>query len=311
MVGRKSSLIVGLVAIAAIAWHQRPHELCAGFLPENSMKIPVDAKNAGGITEEQFNDVLDRVEAVYKPIIAKMGGRLNVVRKWEDPTVNAYANRGWGGTWNITMFGGLARHQAITPDGFAVVACHELGHHIGGYPKKFGWASNEGQSDYFATLKCMRVLYGEGMKSVPREECSAAHGGGQAGEDCERNAMAGLSLASLFQDLRNLPKPPDFSTPDENVVERHDNNHPAPQCRLDTYFQGGLCTKSTGEDVSNSDPLAGTCNRSEGYRVGVRPRCWYAPPKAAEPQVAVRDQLPKMDRVGARISALAASLNAS
>ena len=42
----------------------------SGFLPENKMKIPVNSKLKTGITEEQFNAVIDRYEAVYKPIVA-------------------------------------------------------------------------------------------------------------------------------------------------------------------------------------------------------------------------------------------------
>ena len=34
------------------------------------------------------------------------------------------------------MFGGLAGHETITTDAFALVACHELGHHIGGAQRK-------------------------------------------------------------------------------------------------------------------------------------------------------------------------------
>ena len=59
------------------------------------------------------------------------------------------------------MFGGLARHKLVTPDGFALVACHEMGHHLGGAPRRGGWASNEGQSDYYATTKCARRIWAE------------------------------------------------------------------------------------------------------------------------------------------------------
>lgn len=312
MVGRKSSKVVALAAIAAFAvWV--PYNLCEGFLPENSMKIYVGDKSATGLTEEQFHAVLDRVEEIYKPIISKMGGKLVVNRKWEDPTVNAYANRGWGGTWNISMFGGLARHSAVTPDGFALVACHEIGHHIGGFPKSRGWATNEGGSDYFATLKCLRLYYGGADKGSVREECNAAHAGGNGGANCERNAQSGLSIAKLFQELRKLPEPPDFSTPDGSVVDRTNNSHPAPQCRLDTYFQGGLCNKSVSEDVASGNPNPGTCTRAAGYVVGIRPTCWYKPPakEQAPPKVAVIDQLPNMEALGRRISALRLSLDAS
>ena len=87
--------------------------------------------------------------------------------------------------------------------------------------------------------------------------------------------MGGLSLAKLLGSLRGNTEI-DFSTPDTNVVDTTNTRHPAAQCRLDTYFQGGLCDKTIAEEVGR-DPLAGTCNRSENYIDGVRPLCWYKP----------------------------------
>ena len=86
-----------------------------GLLPENDMWISTTAKSANNMTEERFNAVIDKVVKVYEPIVASMGGKLNVERKWNDGTVNAYASRS-GSTWNVSMFGGLARHKAITED---------------------------------------------------------------------------------------------------------------------------------------------------------------------------------------------------
>ena len=47
----------------------------------------------------------------------------------------------------------------MTPDGFALVLCHELGHHLAGNPRVQAWAANEGQSDYFSTQSCARELW--------------------------------------------------------------------------------------------------------------------------------------------------------
>src|SRR6476660_3450329 len=74
-----------------------------GFLPENDFKIPVGAKTLGGLTEAQFNAVIDKVEVLYSPIVSNMGGRLNINRKWTDATVNANATR--LGAWNVNMYG--------------------------------------------------------------------------------------------------------------------------------------------------------------------------------------------------------------
>src|SRR5690606_1616432 len=135
-----------------------------GIVPENDLYIAADSKSMlnSNLDEEKFNAVIDKVLAVYEPLVEAEGGELKVERNWTDGTVNAYAHRR-GGTWNVAMFGGLARHETITEDGFALVVCHEIGHHIGGAPKKGGWfstwATNEGQADYFATLKCLRKVF--------------------------------------------------------------------------------------------------------------------------------------------------------
>jgi hypothetical protein len=259
-----------------------------GFLPENNLRIPVGLKTSGGITEAQFNAVIDKIEAIYAPIVSSMGGKLTVNRKWEDATVNANATRLGG--WIVNMYGGLARHKTITADGFALVLCHELGHHLGGAPKVSNflnrWASNEGQSDYFATTKCLRkaFLNDNNAAAVRRlnapqvllDSCTQAWGSSVDSDICVRNGMAGVSVAALFASLRNRPEAK-FDTPDPKVVSRTDDAHPAHQCRLDTYFQGALCEISFNEDVSQSDEVRGTCHPSLGHRIGTRPLCWFRP----------------------------------
>jgi hypothetical protein len=218
-----------------------------------------------------------------------MWGRLNISRKWDDGTVNANAMRLLG-TWNVNMYGGLARHSAITSDGFALVLCHELGHHLGGASKvnQFlqRWASNEGQSDYFATLKCLRRAFlndnnaqiVKNLNAPPAltSACAQAWPNKDDRNICIRSGMAGASVSNLFAAMRNRPIA-NFETPDMKVVSKTDDSHPAHQCRLDTYFQGALCEKSFNEDVSQKDEVQGTCHRSTGHTVGVRPLCWFKP----------------------------------
>lgn len=268
-----------------------------GIVPENKMYIPVDAKTKGGLTEEQFNAALDKAETIYAPIVEQHGGKLQVVRNWTDGTVNAYASRS-GNTWTVQMFGGLARHETITEDGMTLVICHELGHHLGGAPKKGGgggwwgggsasWASNEGQADYFATMKCLRraFLHDDNSAILARMEIPAALTAGcqkawpnKVDSDiCVRGGMAGQSVANLFRALSNDAAAPDFTTPDTKVVSRTDDNHPATQCRLDTYFQGAICEVLDSVDFDDKDEKAGACHPSTGSKIGNRPLCWFKP----------------------------------
>jgi len=261
----------------------------SGFLPENDLNIPVGTKMAGGLSEEQFHSVIDKVEEVYAPIASNMGGTLKISRKWKDGTVNASATRlGW--FWFVNMYGGLARHEKVTEDGFALVLCHEIGHHIGGAPKLGlqaglgAWASNEGQSDYFGTLKCLRKTFlNDNNKALVKKlnppaplvsACSKAWASEEDRAICIRSGMAGKSLAHLLAILGSRSEPK-FETPDASVVTKTDNSHPKAQCRLDTYFQGALCDVSFNEDVSQKDEVTGTCHGSSGHKMGLRPNCWF------------------------------------
>lgn len=272
-----------------------------GFLPENDLYIPVGQKGInGGITEAQFNAAIDKVENVYASIVSSLGGNLSIERNWDDGTVNAYASQS-GKTWKVAMFGGLARHKTITEDGMSLVVCHEIGHHIGGAPKKgasgggwwggntSSWASNEGQADYWATLKCLRKTFLNddntrivAAMEVPKSVTQACSKANKRNKEetalCVRMSMAGKSVSDLFSALSKLPETK-FETPDSKVVSKTDDNHPKAQCRLDTYFQGSLCDINMNEDVSQSEEVKGTCHSSLGHKIGTRPLCWFKPKK--------------------------------
>jgi hypothetical protein len=259
-----------------------------GFAPENNMRISKFDKNTNGMTEERFLSIVKRVSDVYTPIVEAKGATLQMVNKWDDDTVNAYADRD-GKTWKVNMFGGLARHPLATDDGFLLVVCHETGHHLGGAPRYDGntdWAANEGQADYFGTLKCMkRILENDDNVAVTSamkidaeatKQCEMVYKNANEVALCQRIAMAGKSLGQLLGDLGGNSKV-NFATPDSKMVKKTNDDHPAAQCRLDTYFSGGLCDKDFSEDFSQTSPIPGACIKKDGYKVGPRPLCWYKP----------------------------------
>lgn len=291
---RRALTIVALTATLGFA-HHTSHDhttLCSGFVPENDMKIPVGLFTAGGITEQQFNFVLDRIERLYKADVERMGDTLKINRLWSDATVNASAQRS-GKTQVLNMYGGLARHQATNIEGFALVACHEFGHHNGGAPKGGGWfgngwATNEGGSDYYATSKCLRrffaeddnaaILAGLDLDPVAEAGCTAQFPNEQDRLICLRTSLAGASVANLFMSLRKETTAPNFGTPDKREVSKMNDQHPDTQCRMDTYFAGMLCVAKESEALSNTDYKTGTCYAPRDI-AGVRPRCWFFPGK--------------------------------
>ncbi len=289
-----------LVQSAAFAGSKKNNEHC-NFIPKNDLNIPVGMEfNGGGINEATFNQVIDKVTSFYEPIIKSKGGVLKMNRLWTDGTVNASAQR-QGKTWIVNMYGGLARHSVTTADGFALVLCHELGHHLGGYPNTGGilggnaWASNEGQSDYFATMKCFRRAYENddngsiiSSMNIPQTvklKCADHFKSTTEINLCMREAMGGQVLAKLLWALSNgqktltdAAKPePSFDTPNTNVVSKTDNAHPEAQCRLDTYFAGSICPISYTEEFGKKDAITGACATEKGDKFGFRPLCWYKP----------------------------------
>lgn len=255
---------------------------CKGIYPKNSRWIGVGFLDEG-ISQEVFNGVLDKIVAVYNPLTAAQGITLQFNRLWDDGTVNSdtYTD---GTTWVINSYGGLARYKGMTADGYAAVACHELGHHLGGAPlyQDGSMMSDEGESDYHVGTKCMRKVFGgdDNIKLMANttidpmvlSKCSADFVG-NASEIalCERSAAAGFVVADILRDLEGA-SPIAFNTPDPAQVSTTFDEHPHAQCRLDTYFASSLCQVSADIPFSNTDETVGACMTGDG----ARPRCWYA-----------------------------------
>ena len=279
-----SSLL--LVSSAAMAAEGR-----TSFMPPNNLDQQLSV--GGGLTEAQFNAVIDKAELVYKPIFAQFGATFSVERLWSDTTVNAYADQ-TGNNWKVHMYGGLARRAEVTEDGFAMVICHEVGHHLGGYPFVEDWAANEGQADMHATGACATKMFGTNLElsaqafaNLPddmKDKCDANHASVDERDVCYRAMVASKSLADLLAALESSTV--SFETPDTSTVTVTNNDHPAAQCRLDTYVASALCGANKwdyklipGKSFANKASLDA---QNEAYShscatgAGARPHCWFA-----------------------------------
>ncbi len=186
----------------------------ADFAPPNNLKI-YPSKNVGAdaISRRSFDRAIDLVYNHYAPIVEAKGMKLTFNREWDDPTVNSdtYTD---DGDWIINSYGGLARYPGMsTIAAYAQVACHELGHHLGGAPhyRDDSTMSVEGQADMFSS-RCMRAI----------------------GYSDKQTAASSLSLASVLASLGGEAKPwrPGPTLPEVSVTYE---DHPDAQCRLDTY----------------------------------------------------------------------------
>jgi len=267
-----------------------PSLINAAAIPENGLSRPVGAKSNN--EEKIFNTLIDKVEKAYRPYIESYSKEFNVERYWDDPKVNAAA---WikGDSYNFKIYGGLFRFETISHDAFLLVACHEVGHLIGGAPtyKPFNDGSSEGQADYFSITKCFRkvvrgddhkkTLRGKSLEPLAIKECELSFS--KKSEDyqiCLRSSVAIKDMAKTLKAISNITEVPSINTPDP--YERMFiifNGYPNPQCRIDTLFAGSLCNVSEEEENDFYLKLynKGNCAVANGDQRGLRPKCWYVP----------------------------------
>ena len=252
-------------------------DLSFGFYPSFSIfnedlpELVNDSRADSSFLETDFVRISNSLKELYLADFEELGLGLVFNLYWDNPKVNASTGR-WGNTAHINMYGGLARHKYLSHNGFAMVICHEIGHHLGGAPKypKYTWASAEGQADYYAALKCFKRYLREAcegdtcfpdLKDVNKyldNKCSGSI-------ECAATALAGLSISRVIGGASIKIK-----NHDTNVVSSTQISHPAAQCRMDTYLAGAICDK----DVASPDLCLRKNNDPE---FSFRPLCWFKP----------------------------------
>ena len=222
------------------------------FMPENDLHLEdVYFKSAAG--EEMFDRIIDIAAEEYRGLADDNNERLIINKRWNDSTVNADVSRRWG-TVYINMYGGLYRRPEVTPEAFALVVCHELGHAYGGSPYIYRSTemSAEGQADYYGARECLRRVISHFEETPEAAEMDLPYAEDVCEEEgCVRGLKAGYGLGWLLQALTGEDSV-SYETPDETEVSETELSYPATtQCRLDTYRAGILYEE--------------------------RPRCWFKP----------------------------------
>ena len=283
----------------------------ATFVPQNEIKYGQLKDGPSNITETEFKQLIAELQKVYAPVVSAAGGKLSIAGQWKDETANAAAKQMFG-TWQVQITGGLARRPELSPDAFTLVVCHELGHHLAGFPFAAAapipipisspllevWAANEGQADYFSVHSCSKKMWGAQLEknaefrtkvsAVAQKRCDAAYDATEERDLCYRVTVASESVSATMSALKQVPLA-HFDTPNTNVVTKTDDAHPETQCRMDTLFQSALCKAVFNEKIIPGKKISAgansieaekesalyTCTNSGGYQEGLRPTCWF------------------------------------
>jgi hypothetical protein len=236
-------LVLGCVFFSTASFAGILESEAQSFMPENDLHLEDHwMESSSNVTEEMFNRIIDTGKELYQPLADENDESLTINNKWSDSTVNANCSRFFGSV-TINMFGGLARRPEVSPEAFALVLCHELGHAYGGKPyiRKSSKMSAEGQADYYGANDCLKkvidVLEEEFPEFEPSEFAEDKCGGDVV---CLRGLNAGQGLGDLLASMKK-ESPPDYSTPDTLVVKKTQLSYPKTvQCRLDTYLAGAM-----------------------------------------------------------------------
>lgn len=249
-----------------------------GSYPEHfRFQVLTTDSTSSTVNERSFNSIPSLVYALHLKELQAQGRTVEIKTDWQKPYFTAWAHQESATHYSLNFWGGLARIPGMNDEGHALTACHELGHVIGGKPKikikQFLWSSAEGQSDYFATGVCLKRYFSYMYKlkklsipeDIPEVSFTLCRTTYEKEEDfliCLNSSKAINAFRKVLIHLGQYQKTIEIDTPSRQVVKATMfDSYPEEQCRIDTLFQGSLCSE---KDFP--------CDKKQ---IGARPVCWY------------------------------------
>lgn len=231
--------------------------------------ITADEPTSSEITRDSFSLIVARVYAINAPAFVKQGLVVELGLDWQMPYLTAFVKELGAPRYSLNFWGGLARVPGMNEEAWALVACHEAGHLIGGAPYSRlnwnPWSSAEGQCDYFAASECIKRYRRTYQLQVPiNSSCAQSFDNEEAILDCSFTMKAAEGFAKMLEYLTQYREHFQVETPDPLVVsETNYNSYPSSQCRVDTIVAGAFCELIEGSASCESE-------------ASKRPACWYA-----------------------------------
>lgn len=252
------------------------------MIPPRAVPLELDERVSNGVKRSEFDGVLDQIQKVYGGIFEGLGGYLTLQTFWESSRVDAHSSQ-VRDSWIIRIYGGVARHPAMTLDGLALVVCHEIGHHLAGFPQVSSWAATEGNADYYATQTCLKKIWGLSFAATQNEISEKAaercqEPGTWGSAFCVRAMEASYAVASFLADLEDTSI--SWDQPDPTEVTSTNLDYPPVQCRFDTLMAGVFCERPSSHQWipwNEKEMAASSCHALQNDKRGLRPRCWFRP----------------------------------
>jgi hypothetical protein len=252
-----------------------------GAIPEAPSLAPaITTSTQIAFTEDTFNEVIDQIERLYADQPTKT---IEVQRFWSPSgQVDSAIRFPYLTLENpiIKLTGAVPKSRFISREAYALLVCHEFGHHLAGGPsvgnaRLVQWSSAEGQADYWAASNCLKTYFAQEERelihpeAVPNElaqKCDKNFTTEPAATICKKGILAALSLADYFVGTKNSKIDFRAKAPAATqLVRTFRQDAFRDQCRVETFLAGTFCP---------ADSWPKGCLEGDG----ARPACWYVEP---------------------------------
>lgn len=236
------------------------------------------------ILNEQFDAIIDNVESAFG--INENQERILIHRFWDPNAQSDSAIRFpflTRETPIITITGRIAKERTISEDAFAILVCHEFGHHLAKGPRiglrnLENWSAAEGEADYWATSVCIKTYLRNQLNTPQRVMSHSPHLLDKSLETkCENNYVTPEAIAICYRTLDAIHSLADYFTdhnqsridfqskapPSSVLIRRFRLDNYRDQCRIETFLAGAFCQLRAESlfQCKNEDDM--------------RPRCWF------------------------------------
>lgn len=271
---------------------------CAG-LAGLALLLPC-AGHAGPPDGQLYERLISAVMSEFSPEIAAQSAATEVVFHRNSSGAGAFTwRKNAGRVWEFHFYDGVLKIKNMTADVLSLIVCHELGHHLAGYPFKENnnWSAAEGQADYFSTHACAPRIWRDEQdinsrfaSRIPVEfksRCDESFPDQPRRDICYRTVAA--MDAMRFYEGSQSKKIPSLNHPDATRVSVTTTGHPQAQCRIDTQLAGAFCrsefdfsrvpghlgaARNTAE--AERDAAPSHCDGLQFAKYMRRPQCWFA-----------------------------------